>query len=167
MRMRNLVIGALCAAALSGCAQTADRLRTMNWMEIAGTLGGAAVGGYAGAQFGGGWANTAFTAAGVLVGGGAGYMGARLMSERDQALHEETTQKALAEAAPGKLHRWQNPENGRSGMVRTVASYQRPDGSYCQQYRASVVFDDGVASGNGAACRQANGTWLAFNDQFH
>ena len=167
MRIRKFLIGAVCVVAVSGCAQTTDRLQTMNWMEIAGTLGGAAVGGYVGAQFGGGWANTAFTAAGVLAGGGAGYVGARMMSQRDQALHEETTQKALAAAVPGRLHRWQNPENGRTGMVRTVASYQRPDGSQCQQFRASVVFEDGVSSGNGAACQQADGTWLAFNDQFH
>jgi len=167
MQVRKILIGAICVFAVSGCAETMDRLRTMNWMEIAGTLGGAAVGGYVGAQFGGGWAKTAFTAAGVLAGGGAGYVGARMLSQRDMALHSDTTQRALAEATPGKLHRWENPENGRSGMVRTVASYQRPDGSRCQQYRASVVFEDGVSSGNGAACQQADGTWLAFNNQFN
>lgn len=161
------MIGVLSALALSGCAQTMDRVQTMNWMEIAGTLGGAAVGGYVGAQFGGGLGQTVFTTAGVLMGGSAGYVGARMMSQRDHALHEETTKKALASANPGTPYHWNNPESGRSGMIRTGTAYRRPDGVQCREYRTSVVFDDGVASGNGAACQQADGQWLAFNDSFH
>ena len=167
MKSRMLLIGAVCAVSVTGCAETTDRVRTMNWMEIAGTLGGAAVGGYVGAQFGGGLGQTIFTATGVLVGGGAGYVGARMMSQRDQAMYNETTKKALADAAPGAIHHWDNPESGHSGMIRTVASYRRGDGVQCQQYRSAVVFPDGVASGNGAACKQADGQWLAMNDSFN
>ncbi len=118
MKVRKMIIGALCALAVSGCAQTTDRIRSMNWMEVAGTLGGAAIGGYAGAQFGGGLAQTMFTATGVMVGGGIGYIGARMMSQRDQALHNETTHKALASNTPGTPYHWNNPESGHSGMVR-------------------------------------------------
>ncbi len=167
MKVRKMIIGAVCALAVSGCAQTTDRIRSMNWMEVAGTLGGAAIGGYAGAQFGGGLAQTMFTATSVMVGGGIGYIGARMMSQRDQALHNETTHKALASNSPGTPYHWNNPESGHSGMVRTMASYRRSDGTTCQQYRASVVFEDGVASGNGSACMQANGQWLAMNDSFN
>lgn len=167
MRMGKFLMGATCALAISGCAQNSDNMRTMNMMEIAGTLGGAALGGYVGAQFGGGVAQTIFTAAGVMAGGGAGYVGARIMSQQDQALHQQTTHKALASNQSGVLHRWSNPESGRSGMVRTVNSFRRADGVQCRQYRASVVFDNGVSSGNGSACQQADGQWLAFNDSFH
>ena len=167
MKSRNLLIILICALGVSGCAQTMDRVKTMSWMEIAGTLGGAAIGGYTGAQFGGGLGQTMFTAAGIMVGGGAGYVGARMMSQRDQAMHQETTKKVLAAATPGTPQHWNNPESGHSGMVRTVGAFRRQDGAQCQQYRASVVFPDGVASGNGTACMQADGQWLAMNESFY
>lgn len=167
MKTRMMLVGAVCAVALIGCAQTTDRIKTMSWMEMAGTLGSAAVGGYAGAHFGGGLAQTFFTAAGVMIGGGAGYMGVRMMSERDHAMLSETTQKALVAGSPGTQYHWSNPESGNSGMIRTVSSFRRSDGAKCQQYRASVVFPDGVASGNGSACMQADGQWLAMADGFN
>lgn len=166
MKTRSILIGVVGALALSGCAQTPERLQSMNWLEMAGTLGGAALGGYAGSQFGQGMGQMAFTTIGVLVGGGAGYVGSRVMSAGDQVLYDKTAQQALASASPGRLYRWDNPETGRSGMVRTVSSYQGPNGMPCQNYRSSVVFDDGVASAGGAACRQPDGRWLAYNDVF-
>jgi surface antigen len=166
MKIRKILIGSVAVLALSGCAQTSERIQSMNWGEMAATLGGAAVGGYVGAQLGGGLAQTAFTAMGVLAGGGAGYVGAKMLSPMDQAFYDTTAQKAFASASPGQLHRWSNPETGNSGMIRTVASYQQPDGSSCQQYRSSVVFDSGVASASGAACQQPDGQWLAYNDTF-
>jgi len=165
-KSRKTLMSAVCILALSGCAQSMETAKSMTWAEMAGTLGGAAIGGYVGAQFGGGLGQTIFTAMGVLAGGGAGYAGARMMSERDMALYNQTANNALANNATGQVHRWSNPESGRSGIFRTTASYRRADGSECKQYRSSVVFDDGVASAGGDACQQSDGTWLAYNDSF-
>jgi surface antigen len=166
MKTPKILLSTVCAIALAGCAQSMEQAKTMSWAEMAGTLGGAVVGGYAGSYFGGGIGQTFFTAMGVMAGGGAGYTGARILSQRDQAMYSQTAQKALAANATGELHRWTNPESGRSGIFRTVGAYQRPDGSQCKQYRSSVVFDNGVASAGGAACQQPDGNWLAYNDSF-
>lgn len=165
-KSRKMLMSTVCILALSGCAQSMETAKSMTWAEMAGTLGGAAIGGYVGAQFGGGLGQTIFTAMGVLAGGGAGYAGARMMSQRDMALYNQAANNALANNATGQVHRWSNPESGRSGIFRTTASYRRADGSECKQYRSSVVFDDGVASAGGDACLQSDGTWLAYNDSF-
>ena len=166
MKIQRILIGALCALALSGCTRAVEQMKSATWAEVVGTLGGAALGGAAGAQFGGGLGQTIFMATGALVGGGVGYSAARTLGPMDLAIYEKTAQKAFASAPNGEVHSWSNPETGRSGIFRTVASYQRPDGSQCRQYRSSVVFDDGVASAGGSACQQSNGTWLAYNDVF-
>ena len=166
MNIQKFLIGTICALTLTSCTQTAERMKSATWAEVAGTLGGAAIGGYTGAQFGGGFAQTIFTATGALFGGSSGYMISRTLGPLDLTLYENTVQTALASPKIGKIHRWNNPKTGRSGIFRTVASHNRSDGSRCRQYRSSVVFDDGVASAGGAACQQPDGRWLAFNDVF-
>ena len=164
------IMKALCVATLglsvAGCAESVQKVKSMNWAEVVGTLGGAAIGGFAGAQFGGGVGQSAFTAAGVLIGGTAGFVGARMLAPSDQAEYERTVQHALNEAPDGHVVRWRNPETGRSGIFRSVASYQRDSGQRCRQYRSSVVFDDGVFNGGGTACLQADGRWLKLHDEF-
>ena len=166
LKIQKFLIGAVCAFSLTSCTQTFEHAKSASWADMAGTLGGAALGGYAGAQFGGGFAQTLFTATGTLFGSGAGYMMSRRLGPLDLTLYENTVQTALNSDNNGKIHRWSNPNTGRSGIFRTITSYHRPDGSKCRQYRSSVVFDDGVASASGAACQQRNGRWLALNDSF-
>ncbi|MDD9878344.1 MAG: RT0821/Lpp0805 family surface protein [Magnetovibrio sp.] len=154
------------AISVSGCAESVQQVKSMNWAELGGTLGGAALGGYTGAQFGGGLANTIFIASGVFVGGAAGYIGARMLDPSDQAAYDRTVRQALNEAPDGRVVRWQNPQTGRSGIFRSVASYTRSGGQVCRQYRSSVVFDDGVFNGGGTACQQADGRWMKLHDEF-
>ena len=166
--MKSLIAGALILS-VSGCSnfdEVRDRVQDMNWLEVAGTIGGAAVGGYAGAQFGGGFGQTLFISTGVLLGGAAGYEGARQLSQSDRMAYNNTVRSALDTAPDGKITRWQNPETGRSGIFRSVASYTRQNGARCRQYRSSVVFDDGVFTGKGTACQQADGQWLKYHDEF-
>jgi len=163
--MKSLIAGSMIFAA-TGCAEVGDRAQNMNWLEIAGTIGGAAAGGYVGAQFGGGFGQTLFITSGVLMGGAAGYVGARQLSAGDRVEYNRTVKHALNAAPDGKIVRWNNAETGRSGIFRSVASYKRQNGSLCRQYRSSVVFDDGVFTGNGTACQQANGQWLKLHDEF-
>ncbi len=166
MKIQKFLIAAVCAFTLTSCTQTFEHAKSASWADVVGTLGGAAIGGYAGAQFGGGFAQTIFTATGVLFGSASGYMMSRRLGALDLTLYENTVQTALKSPKNGKIHRWSNPNTGRSGIFRTITSYHRPDGSKCRQYRSSVVFDDGVASAGGAACQQPDGRWLALNDAF-
>ena len=166
MKIQKFLIGTVCAFALTSCTQTFEHAKSASWADVVGTLGGAAIGGYAGAQFGGGFAQTVFIATGALFGSGSGYMMSRRLGALDLTLYENTAQTALSSANNGQIHRWSNPDTGHSGIFRTITSYDRPDGSKCRQYRSSVVFDDGVASAGGAACQQPDGRWRALNDAF-
>ncbi|MEK9722580.1 MAG: RT0821/Lpp0805 family surface protein [Rhodospirillaceae bacterium] len=166
MKLSKTLIAGVVAVGLSGCAQVQDRVQQMSWLEMGGTLGGAAAGGYIGAQFGGGLAQTMFIATGVLVGGSVGYNASRMLDGSDQASYESTVRQALNESADGQVVRWNNPETGRTGIFRPVASYRRADGQTCRKYRSSVVFDDGVFSGGGTACQLANGSWIKLHDEF-
>ena len=166
MKIQKFLIATVCAFTLTSCTQTFEHAKSASWADVVGTLGGAAIGGYAGAQFGGGFAQSIFTATGALFGSASGYMMSRRLGALDLTLYENTVQTALKSPTNGKIHRWSNPNTGRSGILRTITSYHRPDGSKCRQYRSSVVFDDGVASAGGAACLQPDGRWLALNDAF-
>lgn len=166
MMMRKPLMAGAMVLSLGGCADSMNRLSQMNWLELGGTLGGAALGGYTGAQFGGGFGQTMFIAAGVLAGGSAGYAAARTLGPGDQAHYDTTVRQALNGSVDGELVRWSNPDTGRSGIFRSVASYQDGKGQTCRKYRSSVVFDDGVFSGGGTACQQADGRWIKLHDEF-
>lgn len=166
MTMRKSLMAGAMILALGGCAESMERVQQMSWLELGGTLGGAMLGGYTGAQFGGGFGQTIFMATGVLVGGTAGYTASRVLGARDQAHYDNTVRQALSASGDGEVVRWSNPETGRSGIFRSVASYQDGKGQTCRKYRSSVVFDDGVFSGGGTACQQADGHWIKLHDEF-
>ena len=166
MKLKNNAIAIVIAVGLGGCADTMSRVQNISWLEIGGTISGAVVGGYVGSQFGGGFGQTLYMTAGVLAGGASGYETARHLGHSDQEQYSSTVQQALAKARDGEVVHWKNPETGRTGIFRAVNSYQRSDGQPCRQYRASVVFDDGVFSGGGVACQMANGHWIKFHDEF-
>ena len=166
MKLSKSVFAAIAALNLSACADTMDRVSQMSWLEVGGTLGGAMVGGLVGSQFGGGLGQTLFMTTGVLVGGSSGYTAARSLAGSDQAHYETSVRQALHTSPDGDVVRWANPETGRSGIVRTVSTYQHANGQQCRAYRASVVFDDGVFSGGGTACQMADGMWVKFGDEF-
>ena len=148
--------------ALGGCANA-----QMNREEMLGTAAGAALGGIVGFQFGGGMLmNSLFTTAGTLVGGGAGYLTTRALMGSDRRAYDDTTQKGLASAGDGQVVEWRNPETGNSGIFRATHSYRNGQGQQCRQYRSTVAFTDGVRSGGGIACQQANGSWKVVADDF-
>ena len=166
MKVTKSIMAGLITVGLGGCADTMTRVQDMNWLEIGGTLGGAVVGGYVGSQFGGGFGQTLFMTAGVLMGGSSGYTAARNLDQSDQARYDSTVRQALAQSRDGEVVHWQNPKTGRTGIFRAVNTYQRSNGQSCRQYRASVVFDDGIFSGGGIACQMANGSWVKLRDEF-
>lgn len=166
MRIYKSIIAGALALSVTGCTETMDRFGNVSMVELAATLGGAAAGGYVGAQFGGGFAKTAFIATGVMVGGSAGYAASRFLEQSDQAQHDSSARLALNTKPDGDVVRWQNPETGNSGIFRSVASFKSGNGQLCRQYRSSVVMKDGVFSGSGTACQQADGNWLKLHEEF-
>mgnify|MGYP002847841700 FL=1 len=160
------IIAAVFALGLGGCADTQSRMQSMSWLEIGGTLGGAVMGGYVGSQLGGGFGQTLFMTAGVLMGGSSGYTATRNLGYSDQSQYDSTVRQALAQAEDGEVVHWQNPETGLTGIFRAVNTHQHSNGQYCREYRASVAFDDGIFSGGGVACQMVDGTWAKFHDEF-
>jgi surface antigen len=148
--------------ALGGCANF-----QMSREEMLGTAAGAAVGGIVGYQLGGGIVmNSLFATAGTLAGGTAGYVATRALMGSDRAAYDETTKEGLASADGGQIVEWQNPETGSSGIFRATGSYRNTQGQRCRQYRSAVAFTDGVRSGAGIACEQADGNWKVVADDF-
>ena len=126
---------------------------------IVGALGGAALGGWAGAQIGKGDTRLAATAAGVL-------LGALVGSEIGRSLDEADRQKAyranqVASTAPiGQTITWNNPDSGNHGSVTPVRDgTHTATGAYCREYQQTVYIGGQAESGYGTACRQPDGSW--------
>lgn len=160
--MNKKVTAIVLVVALGGCGNM-----QMTREEMLGTAGGAALGGIIGYQFGGGTIVPALLAtAGTLAGGTAGYMTVRALRGSDRAAYDQTTQRGLNSAGDGQVVEWRNPDTGNSGIFRATSSYRDGNGQYCRQYRSTVAFANGVKSGTGIACQQANGTWKIVTDDF-
>ena len=166
MRASKGILIGLVAFSLTGCGNSINRLQEISWLELTGTLGGALIGGFAGSQLGGGFGQIFYMTSGVLVGGSSGYSVFRNLGTSDQAYYKSTVHHALTKATDGEIIRWNNPKTGRKGIFRPINTYYRPNGQMCRQYRASVIFDDGVYSNGGIACLIANGSWFKSLDEF-
>ncbi len=158
MRKQMLKGGALIAlvAILStGCATIESNPKT-----TIGAVGGGALGGLiAGAAGGNPAAIAASVIGGMLVGGLVG----NLLDERDKRLAAQAEQRALETAPTGKSVAWQNPDNGHSGTVTPVKTYQTAGGSYCREYQTQVNIDGKQEKAYSTACRQPDGSWKLVN----
>ena len=132
-----------------------------NWSggAIVGTLGGAALGGFLGSQFGSGTGQLALTGAGVLVGGLVGNQVGKALTCQDQQQVTNTTQRTLESQPTGTASAWQNPDSGNSGSVTPTNTFQRADGRYCREFQQTITVGGETSSGFGTACRQDDGTW--------
>jgi surface antigen len=140
--------------ALFGCASVGDNPKT-----AIGGLGGAALGGLiAVAAGGGGAAIAASVIGGALLGGLAGSM----LDDRDKRMAAESTHRALEATPSGKSVAWNNPDNGHSGTVTPVRTYQA-DGAYCREYQQTVTIGGKQEQSHGTACRQPDGSWKTVN----
>ena len=113
------------------------------------------------------WRALAAALAGLVIGVGGTigglYLGDRSaasgMTVADLSLREGTLQQTLEKKVSGTDVRWQNPDSGHSGVIAPVRTMQRADGTFCREYRETVVIG-GVADRRfGVACRQADGVW--------
>lgn len=135
-----------------------DMGRNENVGTIFGALGGAAIG----SQFGKGEGMIVGavlgTFAGSMIGGSIG----RQMDERDKQYHARTSAAALETAPDGQAMAWVNPNNGHSGSITPVRTYQKMQSNksvYCREYQQAVEINGQKQNAYGTACRQPDGSW--------
>jgi len=153
MRLQSLVGVAAITLSVAACAEDTGPKETL------GTLGGAALGGLAGAQIGSGSGQLAATAAGVLLGAFIGSEVGKSLDKADQMYAEQTAQQSLEYGQSGAAGEWSNPDSGHSGTVTPQPAYQTAEGSYCREYQTTVTVGGQTESAYGTACRQPDGSW--------
>jgi len=152
-----LAAALLAGPALVGC-QTANSPK-----QTVGTVGGAALGGLLGSQFGGSteW-KMAATGLGVLLGGLVGSEVGRSLDETDRMRMRQASQQAY-QAPVGQTITWNNPQTGNYGSFTPVRDGYANTGQYCRQFRTTVTIEGRLEEATGTACRQPDGTWQMVN----
>lgn len=149
--MKKLLLVAV-VATLTGC-------QSMGQRETVGTLGGAALGGLVGAQFGGGSGRAITTAVGIVGGALIGRGIGQRLDRADAQRHSRTFYTALENNRTGSMSRWQNLSTRSSGYTVPVQTYQKSGGVYCREYQTVVTVAGRSQSAYGTACRQPDGSW--------
>lgn len=156
--MKNLkkLIAGLMILAVTACQQSpnGDLFSKAN----IGTLTGAAGGAWLGSNVGGGKGKIVGIAAGTLLGAALGHSVGTSLDKADMAYYHQTSQNALENAPVGKPSSWSNPDNGHSGTITPVKTFQA-EGTYCREYRQTINVGGKQQEGYGTACRQPDGTW--------
>jgi surface antigen len=139
----------------AGCATMEANPKT-----TIGAVGGGTLGGLIAAAAG---ASPAAIAASVVGGILVGALAGNLLDERDRRLASEATQRALETAPTGQPVAWQNPDNGNSGKVVVVQTYQSGTGGYCREFQQSATIGGKTETVVGTACRPPDGSWRVVN----
>lgn len=156
--IRIAIVGGLLAGA--GCAEQGYGPK-----QSVGALGGAALGGLLGSQFGSGKGKLATTAVGVLIGALAGSEIGRSLDRADRTYADRAVTRA--QAAPlGETITWNNPKSGNSGTVTPVRDGTSASGQYCREFQQSITVGGKMQQGYGVACRQPDGTWRIVNQNY-
>jgi surface antigen len=123
-----------------------------------GTLGGAALGGWAGSGIGGGTGKLAAVGAGTLLGAflGSGFGGS--LDRADEVYARQAAAQAYA-APVGAPIQWSNPYSGNAGAIRTTREGWTTSGAYCREFQQQVIVGGRVQSAFGQACQQPDGSW--------
>jgi len=153
--LKGIALGMLAVVLVTGCSTIEANPKT-----TIGAVGGGTLGGLIAAAAGGNPAAIAASVVGgILVGGLVG----NLLDERDKRLASEATQRALETAPTGKPVPWQNPDNGHSGTVVVVQTYQTATATYCREFEQTVTIEGKQQRASGTACRQPDGSWKIVN----
>jgi surface antigen len=152
-RGRQMAVMGLVLAVLAGCAGPGGG---PGGGTAIGGLGGAAAGGLLAAALGG---KPAGIAAGTIIGGllGAG-IGSALDTNSQRSMNQ-TVQRSLESTPAGTASTWSNPDNGNTGTVTPVRTYQNSQGAYCREFQQTVNIGGREERAYGTACRQPDGSW--------
>ena len=148
----KLIVGSLIIASfVTGCE---------NPKQAIGTVGGGALGAWAGSTIGSGRGQVVATAVGAVAGALAGgYVGQQL-DQADKAKAERTYQQALESSPVGKTAQWRNPDSGNHGTIVPIKTYQSPQGQHCREFQQTITVGGKTERAYGTACRQPDGHWL-------
>ena len=126
--------------------------------QTVGALGGAAIGGLLGSQFGDGKGRLVATGAGVLIGGLIGSEIGRTMDEQDRMQANQAVVEAHR-APLGETIAWNNPDSGHYGTVTPMRDGSTQSGLYCREFQQTVSIGGKTEAAYGTACQQPDGTW--------
>ncbi len=157
MKFKSVIAATALAIMVSGCAGQ-DGYGGYGNKQLVGGLGGAALGGLLGAQFGSGKGQLAATGAGVLVGALVGSEIGRSMDDVDRIKAANAGYQAHS-APVGETIAWNNPDSGNYGSVTPIREGTGSSGQYCREYQQTIVVGGRVEEGYGVACRQPDGSW--------
>jgi len=127
--------------------------------NIIGSLGGAALGGIVGNQFGGGGGKGLLTAVGVVGGALAGGYVGRQMDPADHACVGRT----LESTPTGQTVAWHDPKKDSRYWVTPTGNFRGSNGEACRSFTTQAVIDGQTQQVAGTACRQADGSWRTIN----
>ena len=146
------------AAAFIALLATACSSSPYGEKQTVGAVGGAAIGGLLGSQFGDGTGQLVATGAGVLIGGLIGSEVGRTMDEQDRMQANQAVTQAH-QAPLGETIVWNNPDSGNSGTVTPVRDGSTSSGLYCREFQQTITVGGETQTAYGTACRQPDGTW--------
>jgi surface antigen len=144
---------------VSGCANGGSGMSqglSENKGLAIGGLGGMTAGGLIAAAA---HANPVGIAAGVILGGLTGGLIGHLVDDKDKQIAAQSTHQALETGPAGQPVKWTNPENGHTGTVTPLRTYQTQTGQYCREFTQTVTIDNRPQQSYGTACRQPDGSW--------
>lgn len=151
------IVAGILATSVAGC--TKQEMENLGPKETLGTVGGAILGGLAGAQFGAGEGRLWATGIGAVLGALAGSQVGKSLDRADRAYMSSTTQATLEHSKTGATSTWKNPDSGHSGTVTPTKTYQKTDGRYCREFQQTVTIGGKEEKAYGTACRQPDGSW--------
>jgi surface antigen len=151
MKIKTVAAAVLIALFTAACQQAGPK-------ESVGTLGGAALGGLLGSQFGSGKGQLAATGAGVFLGALIGNQIGKGLDDVDRIKIDQAN--ARAKAAPiGETITWNNSGTGNYGTVTPVRDGTSSSGDYCREFQQTVTVGGSTEQAYGTACRQPDGSW--------
>lgn len=167
MKKSKTAKAAIAAVLLSTTACSMDMSGVdMSTGPLVGAAIGGVAGGFLGAQFGGGLGQVLYATAGTVSGMIVGYSTGRSLMPGDRMAYNAAVSTAMTVNQELATADWDNPSSGNGGVIRAGKSFAGVNGQSCRTYRATVAFTDDIVSGDGAACRDANGHWVLVADAF-
>jgi len=149
MKKQTLASILILSAVITGCENT---------NQTVGTLGGGALGAWAGSTIGKGRGRVISTAGGAVLGALMGsYIGGQL-DQKDKMQADRTFQNSMEKSKSGQTSTWENPDSGHSGTYRVTNTYENK-GQNCREFQQTIRIGGKIEEGYGTACRQNDGSW--------
>jgi len=129
-----------------------------NPKQAIGSLGGGALGAWAGSNVGSGRGQVVATAVGAVAGALAGGFIGQQLDTADRERAERAYQDCLESSPIGRTAQWKNPDSGHYGSITPTRTFQH-QGQYCREFNQTVNIGGKTQQAYGTACRQPDGTW--------